>query len=46
MGIVGQVQKSDAGKEHEAFGELAGALTWLDHGKGGQAGWGRHVNGR
>jgi len=38
VNIVGQVWKSNSGKEHEAFWELEGALAWLDHGKGWQAG--------
>lgn len=36
--IVGQVQKSNAGEDHEAFGDLAGALVWLDHARSWQAG--------
>lgn len=35
--IVGQLQKSHAGKEHEGFWERAGALAWLGHGEGWQA---------
>lgn len=38
VGIVGQVQKSHAGKELEGFGERVGDLAWLGHGEGWQAG--------